>query len=541
MATKTQESISTAPQRMESKGDVAVFQPARFPYHDAIGERFGVDKGMWKVLTDAIFPAAQTPDAIVLAMSYCRSRKLDIMKRPVHIVPMYDSKKRAYVETVWPSISELRTTATRTGEYAGCDEAEFGPYETVTFTGRIKQWSDEANKMAWVDASKEVTFPLWCRITVYRIIKGVKCKFVGPKTLWRESYATVGGSDIPNEMWESRSEGQLEKCAEAAALRRAFPEEIGNELSAEEMAGRRVEELKDVEVATEPKDAAPPRPTPTSATPEQDRTGHLQGGDRPNTEQAAPKADAKPPRKAAAAPAGEAKTQAAVQQQAEPAKTPDDPPLTHDELTGGGSGPDDMDADHAADLADGEEQGSDLFADETAPAPEAPPEPNFISTEGLNTGGWTQKYLDALRTSQTAKAVFGWIDKNQQVLGAMSVKNPPKSAEIKAATEKLLNDLRKSPEAVSAPPAEQKTDAAPPRRRAAAKPKEADIPGIDPKDETPESILTWADAIMSRIEDPDQLALVWRDRIEPYLAKLLKPDQDELQGMLKAHEGRMQP
>jgi hypothetical protein len=39
-------------------------------------------------------------------------------------------------------------------------------------------------------------------------------------------------------MWQSRPEGQLEKCAEAAALRKAFPEEIGNDLTAEEMAGR---------------------------------------------------------------------------------------------------------------------------------------------------------------------------------------------------------------------------------------------------------------------------------------------------------------
>ncbi len=31
----------------------------------------------------------------------------------------------------------------------------------------------------------------------------------------------------PNKMWKQRPYGQIGKCAEAAALRRAFPEEIG--------------------------------------------------------------------------------------------------------------------------------------------------------------------------------------------------------------------------------------------------------------------------------------------------------------------------
>ena len=43
---------------------------------------------------------------------------------------------------------------------------------------------------------------------------------------------------MPNHVWERRPDGQLEKCAEAAALRRAFPEELGNEYTAEEMEGQ---------------------------------------------------------------------------------------------------------------------------------------------------------------------------------------------------------------------------------------------------------------------------------------------------------------
>ena len=213
-------------------GAVVVFQQPRLPYHDAIKERFGVDRSGWKALVEAIYPSAKTSDAVVMALSYCRARGLDPFKRPVHIVPMWDSKSGGYVETVWPGIAELRTTAFRTKQYAGCDQAEFGPTIKKEFSGRVKV------KGNWEDKTVTVEFPEWCRMTVYRELGGRVCKFVGPKVKWLESYATIGNSDLPNDMWQTRPEGQLEKCAEAAALRKAFPEELGNDLTAEEMAGR---------------------------------------------------------------------------------------------------------------------------------------------------------------------------------------------------------------------------------------------------------------------------------------------------------------
>jgi RecT family len=65
-------------------------------------------------------------------------------------------------------------------------------------------------------------------------------------------------TDVPNEMWANRPVGQLEKCAEAGALRRAFPEEIGNALTAEETEGQYI-----VDGAAH----APGKPKPESVTP----------------------------------------------------------------------------------------------------------------------------------------------------------------------------------------------------------------------------------------------------------------------------------
>lgn len=193
--------------------------PPRLPYHPAIEQRFGIDKAAWKALVEAIFPGATSTESVILALSYCRARKLDPFKRVVHIVPIWDKNQGRMVDTVWPGIGELRTTAFRTGEYAGREPSVFGPDVTKTI-GKV-----------------ELTFPEWGQVTVYRIVKGQRVPFAGPRVYWQETYATRSRSDeSPNEMWASRPRGQLDKCCEAAALRAAFPEEIGSDYIPEEVS-----------------------------------------------------------------------------------------------------------------------------------------------------------------------------------------------------------------------------------------------------------------------------------------------------------------
>ncbi len=216
------------------KGTAVAIAEARLPYIHGLEERFGdlgVNKTTWRPLVEAVFPSAKTADSVIMALAYCKARKLDPFKRPVNIVPVWDSNRGCMIETVWPSITEHRITAHRTGVYAGIDDTEYGPLETRTFTGRVKrdnQWKDET--------VEDLEFPAWAKVTVYKMIGGVRCPFTA-KVYWLEAYGKQGRSDLPNSMWQQRQHGQLEKCAEAAALRKAFPEEISDP-TAEEMEGQ---------------------------------------------------------------------------------------------------------------------------------------------------------------------------------------------------------------------------------------------------------------------------------------------------------------
>jgi hypothetical protein len=129
------------------------------------------------------------------------------------------------VPSVWPGIGELRTTAFRTGLYAGREPTEWGSDRELSFDGAT------------------IVYPEWAQVTVHRLDRhGNARAYPGPRVYWLESYATAGRDTVaPNEMWRRRTRGQLDKCAEAAALRAAFPEEIGNDYAAEEMEGQIVD------------------------------------------------------------------------------------------------------------------------------------------------------------------------------------------------------------------------------------------------------------------------------------------------------------
>src|SRR5262245_35424812 len=145
------------------------------------------EPGLWQILCEVCFPTVDDPRAIVLAVEYCRKRKLDVLKRPVNIVMMWNSAARKEVPTIWPSINEIQITATRSHEWAGMDPPTFGPMMTQKFSGRRKDKNG-----GWSDVELTVTFPEWCQVTVHRMVKGTPRAFTDAPTYWLEAYGRSG-------------------------------------------------------------------------------------------------------------------------------------------------------------------------------------------------------------------------------------------------------------------------------------------------------------------------------------------------------------
>lgn len=194
------------------------------------------------VLENSLYPGASSA-SIVLAIEYCKAAGLDPIQKPVHIVPMWDRTSGRMRDVIMPGIGLYRTMAARTGQFAGMSEPEYGPDVTETIGGAA------------------VTYPAWCKVIVRRqLASGLVADFPAIER-WKECYAVKGGKEksiAPNAMWAKRAYGQLAKCAEASALRKAFPE-FGAAPTAEEMFGRALHE-------DEPATAAPAVAMPQSRT-----------------------------------------------------------------------------------------------------------------------------------------------------------------------------------------------------------------------------------------------------------------------------------
>ncbi len=189
----------------------------------------GISESTWSALKNSLFIGG-SDDSILMAIDYCLARNLDIMLKPVHIVPMsvkMPDGTYEYRDTIMPSIGLYRIQADRSGTYAGADEPRYGPTVTYQFG----------------NGNTQINVPEYCKYTVHKIV-GDRVVIFTTTEYWIENYATQSrNTDIPNAMWSKRPFAQLAKCAEAQALRKAFPE-VGQIATAEEMIGKDFAEEK---------------------------------------------------------------------------------------------------------------------------------------------------------------------------------------------------------------------------------------------------------------------------------------------------------
>lgn len=191
------------------------------------------DSNIYYTLKNSIYPGAKD-ESIGMVLAYCNAKKYDPIAKPVHIVPMSVKNSQTgsyeYRDVLMPGIASYRIDADRTGLYLGISEPEYGP----TITERL--------------GDIEISYPEWCKMTVekYNPTSG-KSSFFSAKEYWKENYATRGKNEItPNAMWAKRPFGQIAKCTEAQALRKAFSDVLGVHPTFEEMEGKEPKDIVSV-------------------------------------------------------------------------------------------------------------------------------------------------------------------------------------------------------------------------------------------------------------------------------------------------------
>ena len=201
----------------------------------------GITQEVWSAMKNSLFPGA-ADQSVVMAWDYCAARGLDVMLKPVHLVPMYIKDKSngdrgSMRDVVMPGIGLYRIQADRAGNYAGMSAPSFGPDVTFNLSGT------------------EITVPEWCEMTVSKLVGDRVVEFTA-KEFWIENYATAGrDTEAPNAMWKKRPRGQLVKCTEAQALRKGWPE-LGAQPTYEEMEGKEID-ITDRSSATRQKRSEP--------------------------------------------------------------------------------------------------------------------------------------------------------------------------------------------------------------------------------------------------------------------------------------------
>lgn len=161
----------------------------------------------WVDLVKRNYAVGATDDELKLFLYQCQKAHLDPLAKQIYFQKRRNNKTGKDNMTIITGIDGYRLVADRTGYYAGSDDPIF---------------DNEAE-------------PNKATVTVYKMVGGVRCAFTATAR-WSEYYP----GEALGFMWKKMPCTMLGKCAEALALRKAFPQELSGMYVKEEMdqAGR---------------------------------------------------------------------------------------------------------------------------------------------------------------------------------------------------------------------------------------------------------------------------------------------------------------
>jgi phage recombination protein Bet len=181
-------------------------RPEEFPTALALAQKSGIEMERFRVILGTV-PATATDMEVATFIYQIARTNLDPVARQIYLV------SRGGKCTVQTGIDGYRLVADRTDRYVGSSDPRY---------------DEGLTQYEWIKTGRDV--PMTATVTIKKVISGQVGEFTATAA-W-DAYFPGEGQGY---MWRKMPLLMLSKCAEALALRKAFPAELSGIYIAEEM------------------------------------------------------------------------------------------------------------------------------------------------------------------------------------------------------------------------------------------------------------------------------------------------------------------